>query len=321
VSADLPNQQAYLEGISYGGPLWLNASYWSFNGDCFIYKAGLAVDLAISIIFVIIFTSAYEYWTRCRWHYSLRTLLCMFFVFATLMAWWRISINGWERESKAVASIQNKGFTIVVQCDAPVLLRMIVGSNHLSMFNHIVQISWEGIPNANLADEKQSGIPTFKDADFERIGDLPYLHDLMFESAEIGDESLKNINGLKSLESLHLEFTNITDVGLEYIHDLPRLQVLHLQNTKITGSGLGFFKNLPQLKYLNLKYTKVTDSLLHHIESLTNLEEINLNCTKVSSAGVKKLKNALPNCDIVWQEDPEPSPEDEQASPPESPEG
>jgi len=55
---------------------------------------------------------------------------------------------------------------------------------------------------------------------------------------------------------------------------------------------------LTKLQHLNLTDTKITDTGLVHLKGLTNLEVLLLRRTKVTPAGVKKLQQALPNCDI-----------------------
>lgn len=44
--------------------------------------------------------------------------------------------------------------------------------------------------------------------------------------------------------------------------------------------------------------TQVTDAGLDNLSGLTQLRELDLNFTKVTDAGVKKLRQALPKCEI-----------------------
>ena len=48
--------------------------------------------------------------------------------------------------------------------------------------------------------------------------------------------------------------------------------------------------------------TNITDAGLEHLKGLTNLEELDLRWTKVTDAGVAKLQQALPNCEIRWND-------------------
>ncbi|MFP6657003.1 MAG: hypothetical protein VB853_02415 [Pirellulales bacterium] len=49
---------------------------------------------------------------------------------------------------------------------------------------------------------------------------------------------------------------------------------------------------------VTLNNTKVTDAGLAHLSGLTKLERLWLTRTQVTDAGVKKLQQALPKCDI-----------------------
>jgi hypothetical protein len=49
---------------------------------------------------------------------------------------------------------------------------------------------------------------------------------------------------------------------------------------------------------LYLSDTQVTDTGLEHLKGLTNLERLELNRTQVTDEGVRKLQEALPNCEI-----------------------
>ena len=49
---------------------------------------------------------------------------------------------------------------------------------------------------------------------------------------------------------------------------------------------------------LGLGRTKITDAGLEYLQRLTKLHELYLWDTKVTDQGVKKLQQALPNCEI-----------------------
>lgn len=56
-------------------------------------------------------------------------------------------------------------------------------------------------------------------------------------------------------------------------------------------------ETLPNLR-LNLRRVPIDDDDLQYLKALTNLEELDLRGTKVTDAGVRKLQQALPNCEI-----------------------
>jgi hypothetical protein len=55
---------------------------------------------------------------------------------------------------------------------------------------------------------------------------------------------------------------------------------------------------LTQLRRLDLDLNRVTDAGLEHLKGLTQLAQLALMGTDVTDAGVKKLQQALPNCEI-----------------------
>ena len=99
-----------------------------------------------------------------------------------------------------------------------------------------------------------------------------------------------------SLTGVFLTNSEISDAGLE---NLKGLTQLHIYNTKVSDAGLENLKGLTQLRSLYLTDTRVTDAGLIHLRGLTQLQYLLLSHTKVSDAGVKKLKQALPNCQIL----------------------
>ena len=96
-----------------------------------------------------------------------------------------------------------------------------------------------------------------------------------------------------------LQGTRVTDDGLVCLKGLANLKVLHLYATyEITDAGLAHLKGLTNLTYLNFSNANISDVGIAHLKGLTNLEQLILEYTKVTGAGVKKLQQALPNCDI-----------------------
>ncbi|MGO8751435.1 MAG: hypothetical protein ACLQNE_36270 [Thermoguttaceae bacterium] len=79
--------------------------------------------------------------------------------------------------------------------------------------------------------------------------------------------------------------------------------VVYAYQVDATGSQIrivigdnDFFANVIEVCLDN---TQVTDSDLECLKGLTHLQELHLKCTQVTDQGVKKLQQALPNCQIV----------------------
>jgi hypothetical protein len=54
----------------------------------------------------------------------------------------------------------------------------------------------------------------------------------------------------------------------------------------------------------DLGHTQIGDDGLKHLSGLTELKSLSLNGTQVTDQGIKKLQQALPNCNIVCQPTP-----------------
>jgi len=75
--------------------------------------------------------------------------------------------------------------------------------------------------------------------------------------------------------------------------EIGRIGAIYLYNTQITDAGLVHLAGLTSLQELF-----VTDAGLVHLKGLTSLQTLGLGNTQVTDAGVAKLKEALPNCEI-----------------------
>ena len=59
-------------------------------------------------------------------------------------------------------------------------------------------------------------------------------------------------------------------------------------------------KGLTNLKYLDLDgNTQITDAGLEHLKGMTSLRGVELMRTSVTDEGVKRLQEALPDCEII----------------------
>ena len=99
---------------------------------------------------------------------------------------------------------------------------------------------------------------------------------------------------------VQLHGPRVNDASLAAIKPFTELKSLTLVATKITDDGLVHLKGLTNLQLLDLRSTKITDDGLNHMKGLTNLSWIDLRGTQVTTYGVKKLQQALPNCDITY---------------------
>ena len=104
-------------------------------------------------------------------------------------------------------------------------------------------------------------------------GSVRYANEWLSGAEPKGPVWLRNLLGDDFFNDVFLARVN-GDAQMAHLARLTHLRVLWLQETKVTDAGLAHLAGLTQLKCLFLEHTKVTD------------------------AGVKKLQQALPNCQI-----------------------
>jgi len=75
-------------------------------------------------------------------------------------------------------------------------------------------------------------------------------------------------------------------------------------DTDVGDADFECLRGLTELRSLGLSSTQVTDAGLESIRGLTELTRLNLSDTSVTKGGIKELQEALPNCEIIWDDQP-----------------
>jgi hypothetical protein len=207
---------------------------------------------------------------RLRWYqYSLRSLFVLTVLVAIGGSWFAWKKQQKERERAAVKAI--------------------VGG--LVRYDYQFDVSCMLIPNA-----KPPGpvwLRRWLGDDF--FADVVYV---VMNGELITDAEFQHVEDLPRLRIVTCLTSQVTDAGLEHLKDLKQLEALHLNRSGVTDAGLEHLKGLSKLKILDLSGAKVTDAGLEHLTGLTQLTKLYLNRT-ITDEGVKKLQQALPNCEIV----------------------
>jgi len=102
---------------------------------------------------------------------------------------------------------------------------------------------------------------------------------------------------------ISLSGTRATDADLTPVTHFFNLKVLKLEKTQITDGGLAKLKGLAELRILDLSHTKITDAGLEHLKDMKQLGSLLLVGTSVTNEGFMKLRQALPNTEILLRED------------------
>lgn len=229
--------------------------------------------------------------THRRWfQFRLRTLLIVVLVLSLPLSWFGARLRKARRQRAAVEAIERAGGSWFYYCSTsgfstqpyPTWLRGLLGDDFLF--------------NVKMVD---CGKTDFCDEEARHLSSLPDLEWAILHDTQLTDTGLQCLEGLTRLQYLDLEGTNIGDAGLEHLAGLTHLEVLSLDGTSITDARLEHLKGLINLVLLSLDSTQVSDAGLEHLRGL-GLQMLILENTHVTPEGVKKLREALPNCEIEY---------------------
>jgi internalin A len=143
----------------------------------------------------------------------------------------------------------------------------------------------------NVTDE---GISGFLAARAKRIQSFS-----LSGCTKITDKGLEQLKEQPQLTFLLLQRTQVTDAGLKHLAKLKQLATIALDETNVTDDGLAHLAGLTNLTQVVLRQTAVTDAGMVHLTKLPRLSHVDLTGSKVTDAGAKRLKEALPKCNIV----------------------
>ncbi len=113
----------------------------------------------------------------------------------------------------------------------------------------------------------------------------------------VTDAGLEEIAKLASLRVLFLEGP-FTDKGLQKLRALKELRTLYVTSERITDQGIAVALELPELNELGLQLRDFTDDSASLIARCKSLESILLFQSSLTSAGRKRLREALPDCEL-----------------------
>lgn len=128
---------------------------------------------------------------------------------------------------------------------------------------------------------------------------FPALRRLLVNGRKFMDPDLDGLSKLTRLTSLDLVGTSVTDNGLLYVAGAKGLQDLFLSDTNVTPDGLTHLLALKQLRRLSLPGPNMTDDAIESLSRLKTLDEINVGDSRLSDAGLRRLREALPRCQIT----------------------
>lgn len=210
------------------------------------------------------------------------------------------------------------------------------GLKELQGLTTLFHLSLKNLP---VDDARFAQLPDFPNLrglglDGTRIGDnslavlkrYPKLEVLWLEGTQVTDAGLVELLPLRGLRTLYLANTQATGKGItalaqapalrylslmgaklqpgtcQYLGQIEQLETLGLDGSTITDEQLADLAPLMKLRVLWLSKTDLTDAAIEPLSKLTGLSKLYLTGTRLSSAGLGKLRQALPKCEVVFEE-------------------
>jgi hypothetical protein len=118
---------------------------------------------------------------------------------------------------------------------------------------------------------------------------------------------LEQLTDFAALRTLSISGAILTDSELQQLGALDQLTELTLTQNAITDAGLGHLMSLSNLKTLVIEQLSITDAGLAHLEKLPGLKNLEIYSSDITDAGIKKLRAALPTCQIKGGHDGTPT--------------
>jgi serine/threonine protein kinase len=129
------------------------------------------------------------------------------------------------------------------------------------------------------------------------LAELRHLQTVWIGRTGVGDDTAQALSKIESLEYVWIGETSVSNEGVRAIAALPHLQGLGLEDTRVTVEGLKPLEST-SLHQLILDGLPITDDDVDHLARLSGLTSLKLSETGITNAGLKRLRNLLPGCDI-----------------------
>jgi hypothetical protein len=140
----------------------------------------------------------------------------------------------------------------------------------------------------------------------EHLAQIGQVHELVLDTTLVTDDVAAQIARVTGLQRLVLGGAPITDAGLMRLTSLKELRSLDLSGcNQIPPSAWSELLNFPALEELLLTSIKgLTDEEAGVLASIPTLRRVNVANTRFSAQAAKRVKDAIPECSIVFGAEP-----------------
>ncbi len=98
-----------------------------------------------------------------------------------------------------------------------------------------------------------------------------------------------------------VDLTQVDDMdqAVRCLRWLPDLEYLNATGTAIGDQQIELLGRITSLRSLRLAETGITDASVPHLDNLRLLRQLDVRKTNVTATGAKRLRAALPRCEVV----------------------
>ena len=291
------------EGGTLNPPSWRFSLWNVFEGVKRFNTLSLILNALIGFVIALTAASLFEIWRRRRnrlLQFHLRDMLILTGLLSVLGAILVFQRSQHMAEQTMLQAIDKTEDPIIEwnstiydriewQPGGPSWLRQIVGDRPFQSLDRVAQIEGSGIDLEYVVQLRQVRmirmVGRVSNRQLEMLEDLPHLEAMDMLLAQLDDEGPASVDE----DGYELEY----DIRLPH---LPQLRGLNLYGRAFRGVGL---QNIPSIEVLDLTNTEIDDDSLPALSTLTNLKSLSLQNTHISDKGLKQLRHALPDCEIL----------------------
>jgi hypothetical protein len=139
----------------------------------------------------------------------------------------------------------------------------------------------------------------FTDKGAAHLARLTNMKRIQLGSRQATGAAVAPLRAMKQLRELDLFDGLVNAEGVKYASEIHTLTVLRLYAGPVGDDGFRPVARLTDLEVLIAQGVQITDAALDHLAGLKKLKRLEIQGNRVSDAAVTRLKQALPNLEVV----------------------
>jgi len=177
-------------------------------------------------------------------------------------------------------------------------------------FGEDQEVELPPLPRLRVAtvDDPHGSFDSLPNWRIKGLSALKSLECLHLRDDQFDDESMVQLEGMKHLHWLWIDSnkdqfddrSRITSAGIRHLRGATELDWLILAGTHVDDAAMPIIGRMKSLACLDLSDTRISDAGLEPIRALENLHDLYIENTTISAGAVRRLKESLPKCRIMW---------------------